>query len=332
MARLTIAASIGAVLIAAFAGCVEDPVSTIVDPESLPHAHGMDPMMSPFEITMGACEEGGFVAAYPLSETGKNMPGGWVRADISEEIGNPIRTGTGTPVTGPLWGNWHQGYRCQNAQMEGAAAEKEVIFGYIANMIEAPAWDLGGADLHFVLSGLGFGNSTIGEMFKASNTASISHAYKAIVDWYIPREMPRSAAYVEFSDVEKGIYMSASELYKYRDVAPRTIRLWWQVPIDGSEDAPNHNHESTEGMNDPMPEGVPKWHPVFWDVISGGSEQYVTPQVDSVEVACHRGIPDHGPQGGACQPTLTNVHEHKSITFRQGTVFTDVILEERWSH
>ncbi len=340
MARLSLIPTLGVVLVAAFAGCLDNSSDqsskklSAVDPESLPHSHGMEPMMGDFAMTMGQCEEGGFVAAYPMSE-GANHFDTWYLADISEEIGNPVRTGMGAPVTGPLMGNWHQGYRCADPKLEGSADAEasEIIFGFVGNMIEAPAFDPGGADIHFVVSGLGIGNGTIADVFKASTTASISHAYKAQVDWYIPREMPRSAAYVEFSDVEKGIYMSASELYKYRDVEARTVRLWWQVPVDGSEEAPNHNHESTgaEGMDDPMAEVV-AWHPVYWDITSTGSEQYVTPQVDSLEVACHRGIPDHGPQGGACQPTLTNVHEHKSITFTQGDVIMDVTLTERWTH
>lgn len=330
MARLQLLASLGAVLIASFAGCLEDPKELeMVDPESLPHSHGPTAMDFLFETS--SCEEGGFVAAYPLGEGSKEMPGGWIRTDISEEIGNPIRDGMGRPVTGELMGNWHQGYRCSKVEAEGASAE-EFIFGWVGNMIEAPAYDPGGADLHFVVAALGVGNGTLADIFRETNTASISHAYKATVDWYIPREMPRSAAYVEFSDVEKGIYMSASELYKYRDVEERTVRLWWQVPVDGSEEAPNHNHESTgESMDDPMHDVV-AWHPIYWDITSTGSEQYVTPPVDSLEAACHRGIPDHGPQGGACQPTLTNVHEHESLTFTQGEVLTDITLTERWSH
>jgi hypothetical protein len=337
MARLGIVASLGAILIASFAGCLDASTSkeaASIDPESLPHSHGMEPMMGDFAMTMGECEEGGFVAAYPLGEGSKQMPGGWTRADITDEIGKPTRTGTGTPATGPLMGNWHMGYRCADPKLEGGqAAADEIIFGWVGNMIEAPAFDPGGADLHFVISGLGIGNGTIADVFKASTTASISHAYVAKVDWYVPRSAPRSAAYVEFSDVEKGIYMSASELAKYTDRPARTVRLWWQVPVDGSEEAPNHNHESVgaDGMDDPMHE-VTAWHPVYWDITSTGSEQYLTPQVDSVEVACHRGIPDHGPQGGACQPTLTDVYEHKSITFTQGDVLMDITLTERWSH
>src|SRR5688572_24373236 len=108
MARLSLIPTLGVVLIAAFAGCLDNASDQAskkmgaVDPESLPHSHGEEPMMSPFGITMAECEEGGFVAAYPLSEGAKDMPGGWIRADISEEIGNPIRTGMGSPVTGPL--------------------------------------------------------------------------------------------------------------------------------------------------------------------------------------------------------------------------------------
>src|SRR5688572_10450841 len=103
MARLSLIPTLGVVLVAAFAGCLDNTSDqsskklSAIDPESLPHSHGSEPMMSPFGIEMAQCEEGGFVAAYPLSEDGKNMPGGWVRADISEEIGNPVRTGMGSP-------------------------------------------------------------------------------------------------------------------------------------------------------------------------------------------------------------------------------------------
>lgn len=318
--------------VASFAGCLEDAQEAAVDPELLPHSHDMLPTMDEFLMDMGTCEEGGFVAAYPLSEGSKNLANGaWERVDISEEIGKPVRDGMAQPVDGPLWGNWHQGYRCEEVSVNGVT-QKQFLMGWIGNMIAPPAWDPGGAQLHFVISGLGFQNGTVADLFRESNTAPISMAAVAKVDWYVPRSMPRSAAYVEYTDVQKGTYLSASELYKYRDVTPRIVRLWWQVPVDGTEEMV-HGHEDAAGAESPDHATQPRWHPVYWDIKSGGSEQYVTPQFDSPEVACHTGAGDaHGGLGAACQPTLTLVHEHKSLEFVQGKVFTDVVLDDKWDH
>lgn len=306
-----------------FAGCLDEaPPTEVVDPELLPHAHDDMPGTS-FAMSAKNCEEGGFVAVYPMSE-GASHYDTWYLADIREEVGNPMRSGLGTPLTGPADGNWHQGYRCESAVV-GDHVEKDYIFGYVANMIEPPAFDPGGADLHFIMAGYGWGNGTIADTLRGTTTADLTQAYVAKVDWYVPRDTPRSAAYVEYSDVQKGQYLSYSTLHKYRDFPERTIRLWWGVPADGSQSHMGHDHGAA------MPEGT-KWHPVFWDIHTTGGEQYTTPPVDSPEVACHRGIPDHGPQGGLCQPTLTIVYEHKSVEVSSGWVIEDVVLDRLWTH
>lgn len=312
-----------AILGLALSGCLDAELPPI-DPESLPHAHGG--MMASFEMSASNCEEGGFVAVYPMSE-GANHVETWYLADIREEVGQPIRNGFGAPLNGPADGNWHQGYRCRSAVVNGQE-EKDYIFGYVANMIKPPAFDPGGADLHFIMAGFGFGNSTkIADVFRTATTADITQAYLAKVDWFVPKDQPRSAVYVEYSDVQKGQYMSYSWMSEYREVQPRTIRLWWQVPADGSMSHMGHDHGGGQASDENV-----KWNPVYWDIRTMGGTQWTTPPMDSPEVACHRGIPDHGPQGGACQPTLTNIYEHKSLTLTSGTVIEDVVIEGIWTH
>ncbi len=322
------------VLFATFlGGCVGAPPSSDertsvvdMDKEGMPHGHDMP--HAPFVMDATNCEEGGFVAAYPMMGEGANHVDTWYLADIREEIGDPLRSGYGAPFPGQLGGlngNWHQGYKCETATVNGET-QKDYIFGYIANMIEAPAFDPGGAELHFIMAGLGFGNGTFADTLRESTAADITHAYNAKVEWYVPKELPRSAVYVEFSDVEKGIYMSYSEMGLYRTVEPRTVRIWWQVPADGSDSHMGHAHGGAQATEPIL------WNPVYWDIKTEGGRQWTTPQVDSVEVACHRGIDDHGPQGGLCQPTLTNIYEHKSLQFTSGTVLTDVPIEGIWTH
>lgn len=331
MARFALVLATSVLLATFLGGCVGNPGpsderTSVVDMEALPHSHARTG--NPFVMDATNCEEGGFVAAYPMMSEGMNYQGVWYLADIRKEIGDPIRSGFGAPYPGqlgPLNGNWHQGYKCETATVNGET-QKEYIFGYIANMIEAPEFDPGGADLHFIIAGLGFGNGTFADQLRESTTADITHAYNAKVDWYVPKDLPRSAVYVEFSDVEKGIYMSYSEMGLYRNVEPRTVRVWWQVPADGSDSHMGHAHGGDQATAPIM------WNPMYWDIKTEGGRQWTTPPVDSVEVACHRGIDDHGPQGGLCQPTLTNIYEHKSLTFSSGTVLADVQIEGIWTH
>lgn len=306
------------------AGCVEPPPAAPAA-EAM-QAHGIPEEM--FSLVGHECEEGGFVALYPLGP-GDRRAGVWELADIRDEVGKPVRDGLGQPLLGPAMGNWHQGYRCARVESDAGAAQ-QYIFGWIGNMVKAPAWDPGGADVHVLLAGLGFGNGTIAESLRGTTSAAISHAYEPTqVTWYVPRSAPRSAVHAIYSDVEKGIYTSYSAMSKYRDFPERTIRLWWQVPADGSQAHAGHDHLSAESQQQPEPTA---WHPVYWDIHTSGGEQYTTPPIDSPEVACHMGTPDHGPQGGACQPTLTTVYEHKSLEFRSGHVFEDVVLTEIWKH
>lgn len=309
-----------------FAGCLDEQVPAIVDPESLPHGHDMG--MS-FSFEAKDCEEGGFVAAYSGETT---YPGGWKSADIYEEVGKPLHDGIGLPVVPgtPLYGNWHQGYRCATTTFEGQEY-KDFVFGRVGQMIVAPAFDPGGADFHFISTGFALGNGTIGDAFRNATTADISHAYNTYIEWYVPKEMPRSAAFAIFSDYEKGVYETTSDIEHYRAFEPRTIRFWWTVPADGSQSHVAHDHGTgAGGGGEPASSAeVKAWNPVYWDITTSGGHQYTTPPA-GFEFGFHnKGSMEHGVP---TQPMLTNIYLHDSLTFTYGHVIKDVIIEELWTH
>lgn len=311
-----------------FAGCLDDAPPAAIDPELLPHGHEGDMMHSEFQMEATECEEGGFVAAYNREQT---YPGGWRSADITEEIGNPIHDSLGTPVVGPLSGNWHMGYRCKSAIADGVE-QKDYIFGRVGQMIEAPEFDPGGADQHFVTTGWAMGNGSIADTLRASTTADITHAYNTYVQWFIPKETPRSAAYALFCDVEKGVYEGIGDMEYYRDFPARTIRFWWIVPADGSQAHGSDHHGEPTSPVTGADAGTGKYHPVYWDVTTTGGEQYTTPP-SGVQFGFHnRGLEGMQEHGVPTQPTLTNVYEHKSLTLTWGEVIEDVVIEEVWTH
>lgn len=315
------AAALAAPLLMILAGCLETPIDTDSVVEQATEA--TTPLLS---VGGSECWEGGFVAAYQGS--GDELSGGWVTANIREEIGNPMRDGLGTPLTpdATLSGNWHQGIKCKTATFNGETLN-DFMFGFVGDSIEAPAFDPGGADLHFVVSVTSLeGGTAPYTIFRETTKAGISPTTVATIDYYAgDATTPRAAAYVAFATDENGIYESYSNLAYYRDVEPRTVRLWWTVPVDGSQ-SPLGSHHLME-----IPEGT-KWHPVYFDIVTQGGRQITTPPVDSVEAGCHAGIDDHGPQGRLCQPTLTNIYEHTSLEFKFGGLLNNVVLDEYWHH
>jgi hypothetical protein len=288
------------------------------------------PPAGAFSLTATDCEEGGFVAAYNNRGEFK-LAEVWELADISEEIGNPVHDALGNPANGPLIGNWHMGFRCGSVTST-AGDESDYMFGYVGDAVEPPSWDTGGADMHFLLSGLGFENGTIADALRATTIADVTPAVTARVEWLAPKELPRSAAYVVYIDGEKGDYESWSDLALLRESPERTIRLWWQVPANGTMDHHAH-HNAMRGFTGvgPDEDAEGEWNPVYWDLHVSGGPQYTTPPADGVQIGSHNKFKfEHGPVAG--QPTLTNIYELESLTFTSGHVVKDVVLTKMWNH
>ena len=184
----------------------------------------LQPSVAPFSFSAETCEVGGFVSSYAGS---MELAGIWRTADIREELGNPVRDSMGMPVIGPLFGNWHIGIECATATGAGETLE-DFEFGWVGQMIEAPSWDTGGADKHFLLTGLAFDESPIGEGLRAATTADITHVQEVTLDWLTPKDLPRSAINARFVDVERGVYESWSDMERHGEMPDRVVRFWWR--------------------------------------------------------------------------------------------------------
>lgn len=273
---------------------------------------------APFSFTATDCVAGGFASSYPGP---LKLAGIWDTADIREELGNPLKDSSGRPVIGPLMGNWHIGFECASA--EGAGETFDTFeFGWVGQMVEPPAWDVGGADVHYLLTGLAFDEGAIGETLRRSTTADVTHVEEVTLDWLTPKDMPRATMSARFVDRERGVYESWSDMELYRDVEDRVIRFWWQVPADGTEAHSGHQHTSGQM------EG--QFNPMYFDLHVAGGAQYVTPQ-SGVELASHNMLKmEHGPV--IAQPCSTLFYEHETLEFTVGSVFEDVMLDAVWTH
>jgi hypothetical protein len=302
-------------LVMVFAGCLEDPTA-LLDSKEAQSALGP---LAGFSFAGSSCVEGGFQAIYPGQKTYADV---WKSADVQKEYGSMD--------VGATSANVHQGFKCKTVNYNGEKIN-DFVFGYVGDPIVAPSWDPGGADWQVLLSFVSLPNGTAYDGLDIVTTARISRAYESTVQYLAgSTSTPKFAAYVVFKTVDNGIYESYSDMDKYRDVAPRTIRLWWTVPADGSESHLGaHNGEDS---TDAHTEGL-LWNPVYFDIKTTGGAEWATPRDGTgVQVACHAGIDDHGPQGRLCQPTHTAIYEHKSLEFQYGVVLKDVVLKKTWFH
>lgn len=306
------------------AGCLSTDASTVDPAAAASDPAAPDPA---FWLRGTECVEGGFVAAYnTLFGEMPVLPGGWRTADASEEIGHPVHDSLGMPVVGPLYANWHMGFRCGGVESSGGPAS-DYPFGYIGAMVEPPSFDPGGADMHFLVSGFGFGNGSVADDLRAKSTAAITPALTADVSWLAPKDLPRSAAYAQYVDAVKGNYEGWSTMAFLRDVPERTIRLWWQVPADGSRAEAGHDHGEGDAGDDHGP-----WHPVYWDLRVSAAAQFTTPPKDGIQWGAHNKLADEHFPAIFGQPTLTNVYEYAALEMTLGEVLADETLHEIWTH
>jgi hypothetical protein len=217
------AASIAATLFIAFAlsGCLDDAVDDALAMQEAPSIEtGL------FELSGSKCVQAGGVSTYAGPTRFADT---YDSADVSEEVNSPFPKGNPASMGRHQWANWHMGFNCETASV-GEETQQHYIFGYIGQMVEAPAWDPGGADQHFIVTGLGFGNGTFADGLRAATTADITHAYVALVEYYTPKNLPRSSAYIEYSDVEKGIYMQYTKAARSGSggACPSTVRNPWR--------------------------------------------------------------------------------------------------------
>jgi hypothetical protein len=344
MARATLLLASTAILALLGAGCVGNKVGD--DAGTIAPA-----AQKTFHMDATGCEQSGWIAMYPMPSPTK-LAGVWEQTDIRAEYGNPIHDSVGSPspLVEPQNGNIHMGFHCATATVNGDT-KKDFMFGAILQMIKAPDWDPGGADVNFLISGISFQNGTFADALRNSTNADITHTAYSCTVWYLepqtlpaqslpcppaggiatPRTMARSYAYTVYYDVDKGRYQSWGEMAKYRDVPTRTVRFWWQVPADGSQ---AHIWDMDKGAgHEGMPQNGVLWHPMYWDLVEAGGGEWTTPPEGEPEFGEHNlGIPvgEHG--APFSQPLQQVFYEHPTLTFTSGHVIQDVTLDKIWMH
>lgn len=308
---------------AALAGCIDYNTPLEVLDQELAEVMTAAPWSLDFPQ---GCKEGGFIAPSTMQE-GDYLVAPWVRKDIREEI--PLRFSQGG--AGPVSGNWHQGYNCPSVVKDGVVVES-FIWGWVGQMIEPPAWDPGGADLQFHLTGFGLMAGDVRDDIFGKTMVDLTETYEASVTPLAGTD------YVDIymRDQTKGTYEGHGPVMKTRDVEERTIRFWWYVPVDGSRSVLSHIH-GDDIPNPAMPadahmmEEAEKmdWHPVYMDMHTGGGAQFLS--VEALNPSSHN---DEDAHGGATfyLPEVNAVYEHRHLSLTASQVMSDITLPDYYWH
>lgn len=309
MARARFWLALGSFLPISLAGCLSELPPAV---EEGGHEHGNTPA-SEWVLSLAKCEEGGFVAS--SYQAGSN----WVRQNIRPEIGPEYLAAV------PRTGNWHNGIHCQGGSFNGSTFG-DFQFGWVGVGIEAPMYDPGGADQHFILAGLGLPEGEVRNALRAVVNADISQASGATVSW-----MPGGIVETIYADQDKGVYGGKGPIAVYRENLPeRTTRFWWTVPANGERLV--HDHHGGEMRPQPKEGG---FVPVFWDLRAAVTTQWSSPS-DRSSHTTHTGTNDHGSgpvtQGEIGEINSNVIYHYPELTVSFGGIIDGVVLETEWVH
>lgn len=122
--------------------------------EAVPSAaHAGHPITNVLPTILEAtdCREGGGHSLYPTEQQGEKFLDVWTRADAKPRLGNPAFGSYGTPLVGAATGIYHATVTCKSYTFQGQE-RTNLVWGYIVTQVEAPPFDTGGADVHFLAS------------------------------------------------------------------------------------------------------------------------------------------------------------------------------------
>lgn len=109
--------------------------------------HGVQGQTVPLDLRLEGCREGGGYTVY-----GMNTPkllDVWTYADIQDRLGRQTVGSYGAPITGAAQGNYHATIACDSYTFRGESGS-DLVFGFVVVQVEPPAFDTGGATLHFL--------------------------------------------------------------------------------------------------------------------------------------------------------------------------------------
>ncbi|HEX9815453.1 MAG TPA: hypothetical protein VGB18_00620 [Candidatus Thermoplasmatota archaeon] len=217
-----------ALLVAALSGCLETPTEALST-----EAEIVDPLATLKSLGMAAssCRQNGALSIYPL--TPGEMAGPYEKADIREAMGfqpGDIPSVRGMAAyQGPVWGNWHLTMACESHTFNGEE-RGELLMGFVAMYVKAPAWDTSGARHQWLVDGISFSDEDWGRVLGELTGSRIGVMERSILDWRVPG----AVVYMEYDEGHHGWFEITSQMRTYAKKTDETYRFWIQVPYDSA--------------------------------------------------------------------------------------------------
>lgn len=226
------------------AGCTAVPAS--LQASSAPSQASAAAAPEDFRVELRGCTEGGGHTVYNerffLVAEARFAPPEWAPFDVREDVGNPLLATTREPLTGPGHGYYHATVTCDTWTFRGQS-HADWVSGHVGIRVEAPPFDPGGADRHYLISTLPFAEADVRAAFAelgyhATNGTGLIEASP----WHSVLDDELNGTYTSFNDM--------AELGPAED---HVVRIWNLVPAGD------------------------KWHPMALDMITTHATHIGTP-------------------------------------------------------
>jgi hypothetical protein len=187
-----------------------------------------------FQLNGHGCNIGGGHSIHSTSVERFVIPEPWKAADILDDIGDqvvyPEEPQDGIPSKGKTWGNWHVTVVCDDWSTEdGALADH--TFGFVATRIEAPPFDTGGAERHYILNVLATSDEHVLEHFHEAGFHATGTT--GVYEW------PAPGVFHHVLDTkDHGVYESIYRTFEMGDAPQGVVRFWWQHENDDGTYSP----------------------------------------------------------------------------------------------
>lgn len=259
----------------AFAGCVAPPIA---EP---PVESDTADASAPSSLEAMGCIQAGGHSTYDKTEFDSYgiLPAPWESADVTEDLGGaPIVSSegfVGVHDGDAIVGNYHVSVVCESHVVDGEE-KGPLAFGFVTIRVEAPPFDTGGADRHYLITMLSFAQPEAAALLQGLGIAAGEANDVVVADEGL-------FTYTRFDDPGHGVYESRLRFEESGKVPARVTRLWLLVGQggrggDGAVARPEAGH--SEGP----------YRPVAIDLIDTESTHLVTRMQGTFS---HWGTADH---------------------------------------
>lgn len=284
----------GLAALAMLAGCLASSPAADLAPASVPDA------AAPSALAVASdCQEGGGHSNYWRDDLQSLLPEPWVAADVADDLGRPVISSNGIPVTGEQAGIYHTTVVCEAWSFDGVAVDGPLVWGFVGIRVEPPPFDDGSATAHYLLDVLSFEPADL--LARVAGAGVHASEGTGSLAW-----RDGDVLHTILDDVDHGHYEAVLPVKEKGAKVDGVTRLWMLHGEDGA------------------------YRPASLDLVDAGGGAHWVVATPAAAFA-HTDTQDHAPLPAGTGNVAALAYTGFDRTLRLGPA-PDVVLAENWAH